>query len=53
MPLTAPDSFCRDLFKLVISFVLGSFKWTAEMKSHLPLNLVSQYIKSLLFTVNL
>ena len=39
-----------DLFKLVISFVLGSFKWTAEMKSHLPLNLVFQYIN---FTVNL
>ena len=39
-----------DLFKLVISFVLDSFKWTAEMKSHLPLNLVFQYIN---FTVNL
>ena len=39
-----------DLFKLVISFVLGSFKWTAEMKSHLPLLLVFQYIN---FTVNL
>ena len=39
-----------DLFKLAISFVLGSFKWTAEMKSHLPLLLVFQYIN---FTVNL
>ena len=39
-----------DLFKLVISFVLRSFKWTAEMKSYLPLNLVFQYIN---FAVNL
>ena len=39
-----------DLFKLVISFVLGSFKWTAEMKSYLPLNFVFQYIN---FAVNL
>ena len=50
MPLAAPGSSWIYLIKLVISFVLGSFKWTAEMKSHLPPNLVFQYIN---FTVNL
>ena len=41
MPLAVPDSFW--IYSLVISFALGSFKPTAEMKSHLPLNFVFQF----------
>ena len=35
MPLVTSGSFW--IYQLVISLVLGSLKWTAEMKSHLPL----------------